>query len=479
MNYLYYVQRAALVISLVAYVIFLAFAQGVWVFSDPDVFYHLGMATHVLEFGLESQFTGLAPTTLGQHFVDQHFLLHALLVPFIWLMTPVVGTKVLVIVLVLVCLGTFVWMLRTLHWRGWWVAVALLAVTNPWLFRLNLIKATPLALTLLWLSIIALTKKQYWWLGLISAVYVWTHGGFILLPLIVLAWCMTQRTIMPLLYTLGGIAVALLFHPAFPDNLYFYWEQLVQIGMVNYQSSIGVGGEWYPYNPGNLLFGQALLIVACCLVVVLHIAWRRRLSSDQLFFVLTTVGMTLLTLKSRRYVEYLSPFLAATVASFLPQLPLLRHGIKTHLITLLPACVMVMAAVPITLFGLSGLQRDVHDGQPTDYLRGVGAYLETQPVGLVAPSDWDDFPALWYGAPRHSYLIGLDPTFLYRADANRYTAWKNLTLGEAADPSQAVTTIAADYYVVVKDHDSMYQQLLTAGGQVVYQDDEAWVLEIK
>ncbi|EKD78664.1 MAG: hypothetical protein ACD_41C00303G0012 [uncultured bacterium] len=475
----YYLSRAGMVMGLVGYVVWLAVAQGVWSFADPDVFYHMGMATHLLEFGLADQFSGLAPTTLGQHFVDQHFLMHALLGVFIWLMTPVVGTKVFVIVLLLLCLATFMWMLRTMQLKGWWVAVGLVAVTNPWLFRLNLIKATPLALTLLWLSIIALVKKRYWWLAMIGAVYVWTHGGFILLPLVVAAWCLTHKTIVPLLYTVGGIALALLLHPAFSDNLFFYWEQLVQIGVVNYQNSIGVGGEWYPYNPGNLLFGHGLLVAALTTVVVITVGLRRRLSATQLFFILITVGMTVLTLKSRRYVEYLAPFLAAAVVGAIRELPLhLHHNIKTLLQYLLPACVVVMAAVPVLLSSLSGVQRDLHDGQPTNYLSGASQYLATQPTGIVAPSDWDDFPALWYGAPYQQYLIGLDATFLYRANAYRYEAWKNITLGEAADPIQAVETIAADYYVVAKDHTAMYQQLITAGGQTVYQDDEAWVVTI-
>lgn len=486
MNYPYHIQRAAWMMGIVGYVIFLAVVQGEWVFADPDVFYHLGMATQLGEFGLIGQFSGLAPTTLGQHFVDQHWLLHALLIPFIQIMTPVVGAKVFVIILVLVCLGTFAWLLRTLHWRGWWLAVGVLALTNPWLFRLNLIKATPLALTLLWLSIVVLVKKRYWWLGLIGALYVWTHGGFILLPIIVGVWCLTHRTIKPLLYTVVGISLALLLHPAFPDNLYFYWEQFIQIGVVNYQNSIGVGGEWYPYDPGSLLFGQALLLTALISGVTGLITFRQRLNSTQLFFLLVTVGFVVLTLKSRRYIEYLSPFLAATAAGFvlslvgaIRELPLQYLSVKKMLPFMLPACVMVMAAVPVTLAGLSGLQRDIHDGQPTDYLQGAGQYLETQPTGIVAPSDWDDFPALWYRAPQQSFLIGLDPTFLYRADANRYMAWKNLTLGEANDPSQAVATIAADYYVVTKDHTAMYQQLMTAGSIVAYQDEEAWVMKIK
>ncbi|MBI4407319.1 MAG: hypothetical protein HY565_02350 [Candidatus Kerfeldbacteria bacterium] len=490
----YYLRWAATVTGVVLFSLGLAWQQGAAVFPDPDVFYHMGMAEHLWQFGLAGQFSGLAPTTLGVHYTDQHFLLHALLAVFITMMTPVVGTKVFIVIALLSCLTTFGWMLRVLRLPGWWLGVIALGMTNPWLFRLSLVKATPLALILVWLAVIVLAKKRYRWLVPIGAVYVWTHGGFVLLPLIVAAWSLsaaivsrkiTWTIVLPFVYTVLGIALALVTHPAFPDNLYFYWEQLVQIGAINYQQYIGVGGEWYPYVPGNLLFGHAVLFVAAIVGCVLHIAMRRRLTTPQLFFLLVTIGMVVLTLKSKRYVEYLSPLLAATAVSFIGvlwQLPWLRwlHLPLRHQVTrLLAGCVVVMAVVPMVLSDYSGLVNDLHGGQATTYLQGVGQYLASLPPGtVVAPSDWDDFPALWYGAPNQQYLIGLDATFLYRADPNRYLAWKHITLGEAADPAADVATVAAQYYVVAKDHQPMFDQVTKVGGTVVYEDAEAWVLTI-
>lgn len=490
---------AVVVAGIVLFSLGLAWQQGAAVFPDPDVFYHMGMAEHLLQFGLVGQFSGLAPTTLGVHYTDQHFLLHALLYFFTSMMTPVVGTKVFIIVALLSCLATFGWMLRSLRLPGWWLGVLGLCITNPWLFRLSLVKATPLALILVWLAVILLAKKRYRWLLLIGAVYVWTHGGFVLLPLIVAAWTISTvitskkitwatiwMAVLPVAYTVLGIALALLTHPAFPDNLYFYWEQLVQIGAINYQQYIGVGGEWYPYVPGNLLFGHAVLFVAAVVGCVLHVVMRRRLTTEQLFFLLITTGMAILTLKSKRYVEYLSPLLTATAISLvgvvwqLPWSRWLHLPLRHQVIRLLVGCTVVMAVVPVALSDYSGLVSDLHSGQSTTYLQGVGRYLASLPSGtVIAPSDWDDFPALWYWAPNQQYLIGLDATFLYRADADRYLAWKNITLGEAADPAADIATIAAQYYVVAKDHQPMFDQVTRVGGSVVYEDSEAWVIQLK
>lgn len=486
---------AVAVTGVVLFSLGLAWQQGAAVFPDPDVFYHMGMAEHLLQFGLAGQFSGLAPTTLGTHYTDQHFLLHAVLALFTTVMTSVVGTKVFIIVALLGCLATFGWMLRVLRLPGWWLGIVALGMINPWLFRLSLVKATPLALILVWLAVVILARKRYRWLVGVGAVYVWTHGGFVLLPLIVVAWSISEAIInkkvtwaslLPLGYTVLGISLALLTHPAFPDNLYFYWEQLVQIGAINYQQYIGVGGEWYPYVPGNLLFGQAVLLVAVVVGCVLQIALRRRLTTVQLFFLLITVGMAVLTFKSKRYVEYLSPLLAATAVSLLgalwrlPWQHWLQLPLSRQIGRLLTGCVVVMALVPVVLSDYAGLTKDLHGGQSVTYLQGAGEYLANVSAGtVVAPSDWDDFPALWRAAPNQQYLVGLDATFLYRADANRYLAWKNITLGEAADPAADIATIAAQYYVVAKDHQPMFDQVTSVGGAVVYEDDEAWVLVVR
>ena len=136
-----------------------------------------------------------------------------------------------------------------------------------------------------------------------------------------------------------------------------------------------------------------------------------------------------------------------------------------------------MAMTPLVLTDLATLRGDLSDGQQLTELVGVGAYLNQLPSNqLIAPSDWDDFPLLWRHAPNQQFLIGLDPTFLYLANPARYEAWKVLTLGESTQIPLDLATIQADYYVVMKDHPAMYRQLKTVA-KVVYEDDEAYVMQ--
>jgi hypothetical protein len=140
---------------------------------------------------------------------------------------------------------------------------------------------------------------------------------------------------------------------------------------------------------------------------------------------------------------------------------------------LIPTAIMIVVLVPVVIQEIITAKTDLQSGQALTYLHGAGEFLDTLPPGqVVAPSDWDDFPALWRAAPHQQFLIGLDPTFLYLANPTRYEAWRALTLGEDND----VDTVGADYYVVAKDHKSMHKHLVKIDAVTVYEDDEAWVL---
>jgi hypothetical protein len=441
------------------------------------------MAQHLWDFGLDATFNGLQPTTLGQHFTDQHFLLHLLLRPFVTWIGLAVGTKTFVVLLLCVVIGLFAYLLKQLGTSAWWVGAILLATCNPWLFRLHLVKATPLALILIWLALLAVQKRS-WLVLVISFLYVWSHGGFVLLPIILAIWSISKtistwhwnwRDYLPVGYSMVGICAALLLQPGLPNNLLFYWEQLVQIGAVNYQHIIGVGGEWYPYDPGHLWAGHILLVVAVCIGLTVHIAQRRKWSTAQLAFTGYVIFFTLLTFKSKRYVEYLSPMLAGVAALYLHSLWTTSWQ-RWRISAYLPLIAIWIVIIPVWLTGVTSLKADLADGQALNNFSGVAQYLnQLPPDQVIAPSDWDDFPALWRGAPFQRYLIGLDPTFLYLMDAERYDAWKRLTLGETISNTD-LDRIAADYYVVAKDHRAMYQQLTELGLQDVYSDVDAWVM---
>ena len=115
--------------------------------ADPDGFYHMKMAQLIWQHGLVRTFPWLPYTTLAQHYVDQHLLVHILMIPAVaWGLDPFVGEKVLTAFL---GMGTIMMVAYTIHRLRWFGALplaAVLAATVTFYFRLQLIKATPLAL---------------------------------------------------------------------------------------------------------------------------------------------------------------------------------------------------------------------------------------------------------------------------------------------------------------------------------------------
>ena len=67
--------------------------QAAPVFADPDSFYHAKMALLIRDQGVIHTFPWLDLTVLGQHYTDQHFLYHVLLIPFVTWFPPLVGLK--------------------------------------------------------------------------------------------------------------------------------------------------------------------------------------------------------------------------------------------------------------------------------------------------------------------------------------------------------------------------------------------------
>lgn len=461
-------------------------------FADPDAYYHIGMARLMAQQGVILDFPWLPYTTLAAHFTDQHALLHWLLIPFVVALPPLLGGKIWVVSSGLLTVAGLAWCMRRLGWRYWWLGTGLAAVTVSWTFRLNLVKATPLALLLLCLALVCVVEKRYWWLTVISFVYVWAHGGFFLVVLLVCSWIISQLTVGQrvwrdwlwlLLSCCGGLALALVVNPYFPDNLWFYWDQLVQIGVVNYQDVIGVGGEWYPYDAADLVLSTVLLSVVWLAGAVVTIAQRQRISAVQALTMLLWLGTFVLTLKSRRYIEYYVPTLALALTAWWQSVPpplqllhqIMNWPIRSQLATAGVLFVFITLATPVVLADQQTNFRDLALADSPQKYFAAAQWLHTtaQPGDKLLHSDWDDFPIWFYFTPKLVYMAGLDATFMYKADSERYWLWENITTGEySGDIDAALTTLDIRYVAVDTDHTGMERLIRTANRATeVYRDN--------
>jgi len=530
-----YLQEAALFVGLIA--VFVAL-QRAPVFPDPDSFFHLKMAELTAAGGPVREFPWLPFTTLGSHFADHHFLYHVALIPFITALGPLVGMKVATATFAALAIAGFSWALRSLGIRGAPLYALFLTTVTPFVFRMNLAKASAFGVLLLVLGITFALRRRALPLALLSFLYVWTHGSWPALlvcgtiaAVFVSAWVPsalapelgypasrdTARApseangngaltashsprfarpapfalVKTLLALWGGTALGLVVNPFFPQNLFFYWEQIVQIAVVGYRGAIGVGAEWYPYRVDNLLSDLQplfLALAAALTVAVLFTIRERRIDRRALALLIVVPLFAALTVRSRRHVEYLAPLIMLLVAHWSDRAygALMRTDqVRAYARTVAPFALIAGAALTILLvvrieyvqpYGdLSlGPYRFTRYERATVFLRDT-----VPPHAVVMHADWDDFPVLFYRDPSHRYVSGLDPTFLFRTDPDRYRRYEAFTRGESPDPVAVMREFESRFVFMDGDHLALARQLEESGlFEKAYEDDEAVIYRL-
>jgi hypothetical protein len=434
--------------------------------------------------GLLFQFPWLQYTSLAQVFTDHHLLYHLFIIPWLQWFNPIVSVK---IVQVIGSVGLCVLLLYIL--RRWQLpyripAVLFIYTITPFLIRLNLVKATPFALIITYSITLALLHKKYWWSLALSIVYTYVHGGFVIAVVVAtIIWCAETITLSlrnrrlllgdprGIFSTLFGIMLGLVLNPYFPHNLNFYWQQLVQIGLINYQDVIAVGAEWYPYAPANLTGAISLLLITVICAAIIMIQQRQRYARDTTAVALLLLGVFFLiaTLRSRRYIEYCVPFLWLWACYMIlpyiqsrawrPGLLSLKQqfGRWYHIFILY---FVVTVSFTVGRGVVLAYQNVTVDVFPVTKYQTASAYIteHTQPGTIVFNADWDDFPMLFYHNPAAYYIVGLDATFMYLYNPELYLLWRDLTTGKIKSNLAATITqhFKADY-VVIDRHDNATQ----------------------
>jgi len=486
----------ALVVFVIA-IFFSAMIQYRPTFNDPDCFYHLRITEMMLEQGGPVRlFSSLPFTILGDNYIDHHFFYHVLLMPFVAFMEPHEGWLVGSIVMSAAVIAAFYVLLRRYQVRYPLIFSLLLATSGHFAFRLNLSKAVSASVLMLILGVWAAKSGKRVWLAALAGVFVWMYDGWPLLPLVLLfgilarvlvelaegdgdrvltsgavwrglarldpaSWrrCCAVPEVANFGAALFGSAVGVVVNPYFPQNLVFFWEHIVQIGLFNYKDSIQVGSEWYPLALSRLpKTAPSLYIVLGLTLMALfgavysgartrNLASLRRRLPDMFFSTLVTSFFVVMALRNQRHVDYLVPFLGlavpiiftmlsegidwrATARDFRERVGGFAYGGLKFLGGLLAALIVVFWAL-VFFFDVKYQVIKKLDGIPwTTGLGAMAALSRVAPPGAtVFNSEWDAFPMLFYWNQDFRYMNGMDPTFMYRHDPVKFFIWQSISDG--------------------------------------------------
>lgn len=489
--------------------------------GDFDGYYHARWSTLLWDslkhYHFKPQFPWLPLTSLNpKDYVDHHLLFHIFQVPFLRSADPRLGAKIASIVFATLALVSCYWLL--IQFRIRYVLVwllALLACSAPFLFRMNMAKAPPIAIVYLVAAIYFLFKKKYWPLLPLALLFTWTYDLFVLLILAVVIWvgviAWTERRFewRPLVWTALGVAAGLVINPYFPHNLQLLFEHL-KIKLTAADFDTKVGSEWYPYDSWEFLGNS---VVACVAMLVGYIAFEpseRRRAHYPLFFLVFSTALMIMTARWKRIAEYWPPFAIMFAAfslqpwlegsrSFFTRLPedVLRElepfldrgenlqkqdDSRELLKTIGVALVSVLLGVAL-FFNLMATVKEIHSSEPHEYYRAGAMWQRANvpPGERIFNTDWDDFPRLFYYDPTHTYITGLDPSYLYDQNPALSQLFERITLGKEDNPGPLIRDRFGAHYVF---SDNSHHDFFTAARNsgwfdIIYEDGECTIMHIR
>lgn len=478
-------------------VIFLLFFLGMAIvqFATPDMpdndgFYHIKLAYLMRTEGIKPDFSWLPLSILNaREFYDHHFLFHVFLIPFTFGDLPL-GAKWAAVFFASVSFLT-VWYLfqRQRIPYAWLWALALLGISDAFLYRMSVTRAQSLSLAVLALGYAWLLEGKYKHLAVLSFVYVWMYDAFPLmialggLHLISVALIEQHIEYKPLLYISAGVILGMLLNPYFPENIIFSYRHMLP--KLADATSVRVGNEWYPYETKQLLENSLPSLVAFASGILALGLSARKMDVRTALGLLLTLLFGLMLFQARRFVEYFPPF--ALIFATFAWAPLFKPEVasapsaSSPLNRLAPVLLSLAVAASITV-SIPRAREAIDSSKSYTLYADASAWLEANtPAGArVFQTDWDDFPRLFFYNTHNTYLIGLDPTYMQLYDADLYDLWVKITQGNLENPSRTIADTFGSHYIHtdLKHPGFLKVAANDPGLKEVYRDDEAVILEV-
>jgi hypothetical protein len=491
--------------------------------GDFDGYYHIKWSRMLWEsirqHSFPPQFTWLPFTTLdAKNYVDHHLLFHIFQIPFTWFSDLRLGAKIASTIFASLAVFSCYWLLvrYRIRYPLVWL-LALLACSAPFLYRLNMAKAPPFAIIYLIIGIHLLFTRKYWPLVPLSLIFALTYDMFVLLILAALIWTAvigwTERRFewRPITWVLLGTAGGLVVNPYFPTNLQLFYEHL-KTKLTPSDFSTKVGQEWYSYPIWDFTINS---IVACIAMIVGYIAFDpsdRKRAHHSLFFLIFSTALMIMAVRWKRIAEYWPPFAVMFSAFALqpwlqgsrsmltrlstdmldelqpfldrhePATPTKQDELRALWGTIGVALVSVFLGV-VLFFNLRATMRDIASSEFHDYYKAGANWMSANvPSGqIIFNTDWDDFPRLFYYDPSHSYVSGLDPTYLYDKDPALSKLYDRITLGEEEDPGPLIRNRFGSRYVFTDNshHDFLDNAQTSGWFDIVYEDKDCTILHMR
>ena len=465
---------------------------------DNDGFYHIKLAQLMRTEGLKPDFPWLPLSILNPvEFYDHHFLFHVALIPFTFGDLRAGAKWAAVIFASLAFLAIWYLFHRQRVPFAWLWALALLGISDAFLYRMSITRAQSLSLAMLAIAFAWILEGKYKHLAVLSFLYVWMYDAFPLmlalavLHLISIALIERRLEFRPLFYIAGGIILGLIINPYFPQNIIFSYHHMLP--KLTDATSIRVGNEWFPYETNQLLDNSLPSLIAFASGILALGLAGRKMDVRTAFALLVSLLFGLMLFQARRFVEYFPPF--SLIFAAFAWSPLLDVRPASVIPTdsasarlnfngrdSVPVLLLSVAVIASIFRSIPQAREAIDSSKPYNLYAGASAWLEqnSSPGSRVFQTDWDDFPRLFFYNTHNTYLVGLDPTYMELYDPALYDLWVEITQGGVENPSQIIASRFASQYVHTDLNHEDFLQVAEEdlGLKEVYRDDQAVIFEV-
>jgi hypothetical protein len=253
------------------------------------------------------------------------------------------------------------------------------------------------------------------------------------------------------------------------------------------------GQEWFPVEipalflsliPAWTVFGVLLLAYIVRVVNRKNIFNQAENIPFGLLLLATSSAFFVMTLLSRRYIEFFSPIFILTVAWWCTEYFNLQPNFAEHLKQsfkrfrvwfIVLAFSLVLILVPVFL----RLDSALRDAIPFTHYKTVSQWLSTNQdeKTLVFNVSWSDYPSLFYHNSNTQFVLGLDPRLAI--NPNHTQSWYSIFAMQSDDPQNVIVDVfGADIVLVSASSKDQLEYLEKNGFIVIYKDDEAVVLSL-
>ncbi len=458
-------------------------------FSTPDMpdndgYYHIRLAEIMREEGLKPKFNWLPLSILNEkEYYDHHFLFHVALIPFTFGDLRIGAKLAAVIFASLAFLSVWFLFHRQKISYSWLWAMALLGISDAFLYRMSITRAQSLSLAVLVLAFLWLLEGKNKHLAVLAFIYVWMYDAFPLMlalgVLHFLATAMIERRLdfRPLLFIGGGIFAGLVINPYFPQNIIFSYNHMLP--KLADATSVRVGNEWFPYETKQLLENSLPALIAFASGIFALGLSDKKMDVRTAFALLVSLLFGLMLFQARRFVEYFPPF--ALIFAAFAWTPLLPVQVGSPSNRIAPS-LLGLAAILSMIVSIPRAREAMRNSKPYDLYAGASAWLieNTSAGERVFQTDWDDFPRLFFYNTHNTYLVGLDPTYMQLYDPTLYALWVEITKGNVESPSQIILNKFGSHFVHTDLNHGAFLRVAEEddGLQEVYRDDQAVIFEV-